>query len=170
MVLAGTLFLDTVIKGEGASTPRWFKGLPMNITRGTLHVTSMTMAWCTLFWGEWQIYIPGFMDGSRIAGCLLVALGHTFNTVLWIFVLDYIANRFQVVEQALRSIMTTFGVLVGIAWARVFNVAFQDLAETADMGGSKEVRMPIFVVCLMIVVLPAWRMYILPKAFPKVWG
>eukprot|EP00747_Dinoflagellata_sp_TGD_P025774 gnl/TRDRNA2_/TRDRNA2_131478_c0_seq3.p2 gnl/TRDRNA2_/TRDRNA2_131478_c0~~gnl/TRDRNA2_/TRDRNA2_131478_c0_seq3.p2 ORF type:complete len:101 (+),score=19.54 gnl/TRDRNA2_/TRDRNA2_131478_c0_seq3:40-303(+) len=57
------------------------------------------------------------------------------------------------------------GVVVGASWGRVFNVAFNDLLEDEGMlpGLDTNVKMSILNCCLLIVVLPAWRLFILPK-------
>eukprot|EP00747_Dinoflagellata_sp_TGD_P187062 gnl/TRDRNA2_/TRDRNA2_44538_c0_seq1.p1 gnl/TRDRNA2_/TRDRNA2_44538_c0~~gnl/TRDRNA2_/TRDRNA2_44538_c0_seq1.p1 ORF type:complete len:528 (+),score=79.27 gnl/TRDRNA2_/TRDRNA2_44538_c0_seq1:50-1633(+) len=157
--------LLTVLGSFGVSRLQVSQGV-LRLAKNGVNVSALTMAWCFLFWGEWQIYLLNFLDGSRIAACMLVALCQTFSAVAWLFLLNKVAKNVELLSAALRAIIPTLGVLVGISWARAFNVAFQDLADLRHFGGNKGMKMVILVVTLLAVVLPAWRMYILPKAFP----
>lgn len=58
------------------------------------HIVAITMAWCLLFFGQWVVYSMGF-SGTRISGCLVVALGLTLFSVAMVFVLDTLIDAIK---------------------------------------------------------------------------
>jgi len=131
--------------------------------RTSLNVFSVAMAWCILFWGEWQIYVLGF-SGVRIAGLLLVALSLTVGSCALILCLDMIADTFSHNEaRGLRTVILSLGLMVGFTWERAFDIGLEDLSSHHG-GKYKALTRVLFPTLLVAVVLPAWSKYILPHA------
>merc|ERR1712007_231820 len=66
----GFLLMQTIRRSD----TRW--AMPahvMRLLKISENVLAICMAWCMLYWGEWQVYALEF-DGSRMFGVLLVAL------------------------------------------------------------------------------------------------
>eukprot|EP00747_Dinoflagellata_sp_TGD_P165688 gnl/TRDRNA2_/TRDRNA2_187330_c0_seq1.p1 gnl/TRDRNA2_/TRDRNA2_187330_c0~~gnl/TRDRNA2_/TRDRNA2_187330_c0_seq1.p1 ORF type:complete len:585 (+),score=117.75 gnl/TRDRNA2_/TRDRNA2_187330_c0_seq1:33-1787(+) len=133
------------------------------ITNCSLHISFLTMGWCLIFWGEWQVIIMEIAN-SRIACCIIASLVLTFLCVAGLFVFGYLGERFGILEHTLRSFVIALGAIVGASWGRVFNIAFLDISyEHSLKGMNQSMALVILVSALCIVVLPAWRFYILPK-------
>eukprot|EP00747_Dinoflagellata_sp_TGD_P164721 gnl/TRDRNA2_/TRDRNA2_185037_c0_seq1.p1 gnl/TRDRNA2_/TRDRNA2_185037_c0~~gnl/TRDRNA2_/TRDRNA2_185037_c0_seq1.p1 ORF type:complete len:499 (-),score=83.67 gnl/TRDRNA2_/TRDRNA2_185037_c0_seq1:39-1535(-) len=160
MSLMGTWMIDRLGKRQMVSR------ITERFAKIVVHILSLTMAWCVLFWGDWQVFILG-IGRSRVAGCMAASLSLTFICVVWLFVLDFVADHFELVEKALRSFVLTLGVIVGGSWSRVFNLSFADISHTEvghhPLFKDPNIDMTLLVAAMLVVVLPAWRFFILPK-------
>lgn len=127
-------------------------------------VLGMAMAWCFLFWADWQLYAFGF-DGARIMACMLEALCLTLLSFFLIFALDYGADYGVLPPKALRSVISALGLLVGFSWERSFHIALSDVgALGARFGLPPGIGLHCAALLLVLVVLPAWYYYILPNS------
>lgn len=162
----GTWLVDRQLrqKTEGSAIARRYAKAMQN-------VSSMTMACCLLAWGEWQVYTLGF-EGVRVAGCMLVALGLTALCLGLIFVLAFVSERFAKVgstgRKSLRSLELALGFVVGRAWEVAFDIAFEEISRGLSFGlghgVARQVGKHLLPLSLLIVVLPAWHKYILPRS------
>eukprot|EP00405_Crypthecodinium_cohnii_P016793 CAMPEP_0206454436 /NCGR_PEP_ID=MMETSP0324_2-20121206/21136_1 /ASSEMBLY_ACC=CAM_ASM_000836 /TAXON_ID=2866 /ORGANISM="Crypthecodinium cohnii, Strain Seligo" /LENGTH=536 /DNA_ID=CAMNT_0053924909 /DNA_START=169 /DNA_END=1776 /DNA_ORIENTATION=+ len=131
--------------------------------RGVTNVCSVAVAWCLLFWGEWQLYAAGF-QGVRITGLLIVALSLTFLSFFAIVGLDLVADTFHRTEaRGLRILMLSLGLMVGFTWERAFHIGFDALSLDSKGQYHESARLGL-AAGLALLVLPAWSLYILPSA------
>eukprot|EP00928_Gymnodinium_smaydae_P087004 TRINITY_DN7136_c0_g1_i1.p1 TRINITY_DN7136_c0_g1~~TRINITY_DN7136_c0_g1_i1.p1 ORF type:complete len:531 (-),score=142.89 TRINITY_DN7136_c0_g1_i1:100-1692(-) len=159
LTVASSWVMNNVLKKE-ISSKRVIRYLSIAAA-----VNSMSMAWCLLFWADWQIYELGF-DGERVSGSILIALLLTAVSFAGVFVLDFIADRLAVGHGArsVRSLVLALGILVGFAWEKSFDIAMEDVAHSGRLFGiPPTLTTYIMGIVLCVVVLPAWRWYILPK-------
>lgn len=151
---------------------RWMLPKPMKRLCMLLQNTFvMTWAYCLLFWGEWQVYLWGF-HAERIAMCMLVALVLTAFSLLHILFINVIHKALPEGmggHKSLWSIVLAFGVLVGFAWERVFDIAMDSFEEDMTINNVMNANLahwfckralPILLCCLF---LPAWWLYILAR-------
>lgn len=154
-------------------------------------ISAMTFAFCLLFAAEWWISSNLPMDGSMkaVVSALLVTVA-AFMLIFGIDkVADMHADDAELDEvllrrvfirpfwdnNALRLIISALGMLVGFSWERCFDAAVGGLSQGHDGGkhwlrGAHEhhrqvpaaVCNLILAVILAILVLPAWKWYILP--------
>lgn len=141
-----------------STTRRWVK----------IFKTTFMFASCfgSIFAIDWFMYTLGF-EGPRIEACLTGALLLTFWAMLMLFLVDFIADRMPQGkdQKMLRYIILSLGVLVGFAWEKAFDIAMEDIAHSGSLLGMQPgITTQLIGVLLCAVVLPAWYMYILPKA------
>jgi len=149
-------------------------------------IISQLFAWCLLYVIAWttccfleryKMNQKGFginTASTRAVMTLLVSI--TAFCAIW--AIDCMSDVAvdPVMEKALRSIIKSLGVLVGFSWEQAFAAGIEDIvvnieeAEAAgvETGGGEAGHslVPVFVktgmaIVLSIVVVPAWRMYIL---------
>lgn len=139
-----------------------------------LTVVSMTMGWCLLYAGQWSYW--NLTGGQGLAGMqgkmtarVVMALVDSVLAISAIFVVDSMAYRSPRAERGLKLIMKAMGLLLGLAWEYSFEQAGEDITEKFTEPGSRE-RLLLKVAMAMvlcIVVLPAWKLYILPNSLPE---
>jgi hypothetical protein len=136
---------------------------------GVQHLNSMTMAWCLLFWAEWQLYVWGW-ERAVIAGCLVVAVSMTIFSfgvvILSNYAMDSIRNSGKLAKRARKSIELALGILVGFSWERAFDVGFEELEHTIAHHTTEhnaEILLLGLSALLVAIVAPAWQWHILPK-------
>jgi len=143
-----------------------------------LHMINMMMAWTFLFWAEWQLYVWGW-ESTVIGGALVVAFFLTIASFSVVLLLDAY-SRSQArgasrssnrdVKKTVRSLELALGVLVGFSWERAFDVGFEEIEHTLEHNPKINIPIPhwagvaIMSFVLLIIVAPAWRLYIMPKA------
>jgi len=145
-----------------------------------LHLINMIMAWCFLFWTEWQLYVWGW-ESTVIGGALVVAFFLTMASFCVVLILDFFSRRVQamgesdqsrkVVKKTVRSLELALGVLVGFSWERAFDVGFEEIEHAIEhtpkfhhSGLPHWAGIAVMSVVLLLLVGPAWRFYIMPKA------
>merc|ERR1719387_67913 len=149
--------------------------------RAFQNVSAMAFAFCFLFYGEWQIYAIGY-HGVRIKACLIVAMFVTLLCLILIFALDAIESLLAM-RRAVRSLVLAMGLLIGFSWEKAFDIGLEALAhpdippDAVFRGGGwfgdllgfmariTAWFLPLF---LLIVALPAWKMYVLPHCDPDI--
>jgi len=134
------------------------------------NVSSISMAWCLLFWAEWQVYALGY-TGIRIGACLAIALLVTVASAVAILALDVIADelaRARHNTRALRSMILSLGLAVGFTWERAFDMGLDKFSLHHFSGqGHHFLLRHIPPLVLSLTVLPAWSWYILPHTLQK---
>eukprot|EP00425_Heterocapsa_triquetra_P000401 CAMPEP_0195058364 /NCGR_PEP_ID=MMETSP0448-20130528/6253_1 /TAXON_ID=66468 /ORGANISM="Heterocapsa triquestra, Strain CCMP 448" /LENGTH=518 /DNA_ID=CAMNT_0040088513 /DNA_START=12 /DNA_END=1568 /DNA_ORIENTATION=+ len=144
-----------------------------------MNACAMSFAWC-FFWGtkwfwlrlEHHSVVKGetpFVDVHTIFGTVVMALGLSFLTCAVIIVLDKIDDAIKeaagadskVGPQAIQSIITSFGILVGFAWEHCFD---ESVAAVASKSWNPRIaKFLLGVGCVALLVYP-WQKYILAKA------
>lgn len=128
----------------------------------------MGFAWCCFFATEWWLASKGFFIEGHVMLSVVLAMVVSFGSFVLIFLLDFLADRqakgFDF-EVALRILIDAIGILVGFSWERSFDKATHALAS--NYAGQLELKHPrlfqaILGGFLVSLVVPAWRIYILP--------
>merc|ERR1719217_1664714 len=154
--------------------PVWLEGRKKSLARlirVTVDTVSMTMAWCLLYWGEWFIYNwtddKGVGHGDRMTALLVVAgvLSSLCCAAIFLLVFaarhSFFAGRHQ---SGLQALSMALGLVVGCAWEDVFIEAVGGV-KRLNIFGLKQSYCTIFVIVILcMVTLPAWILYILPRA------
>lgn len=146
-----------IVSGEGEDeVPRsrnWCEG-----------ISSMSFAWCIHFAADWWIASHLHLDGSMKA--VLSALAVTAVAFVVIFGLDKVADsKYDDVEvhRALRGMIAGLGLLVGFSWERCFDASLEGLANHRYFGTvPPAISRVALAFGLALMVLPAWKWYILP--------
>jgi hypothetical protein len=140
-------------------------------------ITTMTMAWCVLPYGQWQFWTAtggeGIGEGTVMTARVVMALASSAGCFTLIFIIDKIADAYPEDEQdeggfadGCRKLLTAFVLSMALSWEAAFDRAVEGLSE--QFQGSTKVRMEAFISFgLCAIVLPAWKMYILPSSIKK---
>jgi len=132
---------------------------------------AMCFAWCllsTLAWtGAKMLDSIGFFFGHHTTGQhAVVALAISFLAFCLIRILDLIEDMEatgEVTDKCTRSMIDSLAILIGFSWEHSFNVGVKVLAElTREKGDWCPVVAQFALACAVaLVVIPAWRLYIL---------
>eukprot|EP00670_Eutreptiella_braarudii_P017957 CAMPEP_0174351134 /NCGR_PEP_ID=MMETSP0811_2-20130205/8376_1 /TAXON_ID=73025 ORGANISM="Eutreptiella gymnastica-like, Strain CCMP1594" /NCGR_SAMPLE_ID=MMETSP0811_2 /ASSEMBLY_ACC=CAM_ASM_000667 /LENGTH=463 /DNA_ID=CAMNT_0015480041 /DNA_START=184 /DNA_END=1578 /DNA_ORIENTATION=+ len=152
-----------------AAIPEEEKGsIPERVVSSLHTVASMSFAWCTLYAVTWQwsflgSLMPGLVDG--VPGHVCVALSASFLAFVLMFCLDKIHDSEKNSEEkkaAIVSVILSFGIMVGFTWEQSFDAGIETIAEEFSEREKHWLQLLITMI-LALIVLPAWKMYILPK-------
>lgn len=175
LTVGGTILVHRIMTQEDPHS------LVDRTVRAFQNVSAMAFAFCFLFYGEWQIYAIGY-HGVRIKACLIVAMFVTLLCLILIFALDAIESLLAM-RRAVRSLVLAMGLLIGFSWEKAFDIGLEALAhpdippDAVFRGGGwfgdllgfmariTAWFLPLF---LLIVALPAWKMYVLPHCDPDI--
>jgi len=133
---------------------------------------SMICAWCMIFGTRWaamrteKLHEWGINPGT-MAWQLVLATGATLTTFVFIFVLrrvEQCAPQDVEVSSMLRSFVTTLGLLVGFTWQRSFELGVKTACSAFARPAVWEVVVSLAVA---MIVVPAWRKYILTKVYRR---
>jgi hypothetical protein len=180
LVAAGFCFIALVVGGTVVIMKNHDKiagtEFRLRVATTVQHLNSMIMGWCFLFWAEWQLYVWGW-ESTVIGGCLVVAVFLTLTSFALVYVLSYIeelleknqqhAQQAKTARRALASLELALGLVVGFSWERAFDVGFEEIEHTLEHSSSHAsgtVWVTLLSILLFVIVAPAWRLYILPKA------
>mmetsp|Transcript_24477 Transcript_24477/g.39192 ORF Transcript_24477/g.39192 Transcript_24477/m.39192 type:complete len:560 (-) Transcript_24477:487-2166(-) len=125
----------------------------------------MTMAWNLLFFGQWEIFDTHLVKRPLLARVIL-ALILSYVAMALIFGFDFIADRAKqrILKKGARLLSAGFGLAVAFAWEASFDASVEDIAKAKEMGLSEAAAKVLLAGFLVIVVAPAWGMYVLPKS------
>ncbi|CAK9071443.1 unnamed protein product [Durusdinium trenchii] len=130
-------------------------------------ISAMSFAWCLHISVDWSIAAHLQLDDSMKA--VVSALLGTCLAFLLIFGLDKVADNADDIEVdgAIRTVISALGMLVGISWERCFDAAVGGVTTSAMRTPGRHLPVPVMnlllAVVLALMVLPAWKWYILPK-------
>lgn len=121
------------------------------------------MAWCLLFWGQWEIMDAHFTEHLVLARIVLAA-SLSVGLFVLIFILDFIADRakLKAMKRGVRLLISGFGLSIAFAWEGSFDFAVESVAGSEE-GISESSFKLLLALGLVIVVAPAWAWYVLPK-------
>merc|ERR1719375_2160383 len=95
---------------------------------------------------------------------VVLAMTTSFLAFIVIFFLDKIADMDATGEgadEAIKTIIEALGILVGFAWEQSFDVAVDSVTERVTIFPEATTKLLISLL-LVSIVLPAWRVHILP--------
>ncbi|CAK0880874.1 unnamed protein product [Prorocentrum cordatum] len=158
--------------------------LLIRVLDAMLNATGMCFAWCLIWATKWLAKMYSELDQHRdmsgslfsheILGRVLLAFTLTAFAAVSVFGVDKVADAMRTnyrsdrdmllfLEEITRVIVNSLGILVGFSWEHSFDGSVEDVASTT----SASLPVPEFqlglgmAVCILI--LPAWRDYILEK-------
>jgi len=167
-VLLSCSFLFTVLVFAGAFAMIKFHyhiDSHRRVATNAQHLCSMIMAWCFLFWAEWQLYVWGW-EHTIIGGCLVIAIFMTlfsFGAVVFLTHIQAYFHSTKMMQRAMGSLEMALGVLVGFSWERAFDVGFEEINAKYEHGMLGPCLVILLSIGLFAIVAPAWRLNILPK-------
>lgn len=122
----------------------------------------MAFAWSLFFASKWtQKRLEPDWDTNTMQPRLILAVTLSGLTVVTILILDLIIDMPETedaMDEALKKIIMGFALLVGFAWEQSFEGATHALASRTQYPVMMKVAFA-FAVCILVV--PAWRWYIL---------
>jgi len=132
---------------------------------------AMTMGWSLLFFGKWWFWYTlrdDIVDGDIMTGQMYMAVGTTLGSFALVVVFDFLSDRLHSWGEAIRALIQTLEMLIGLTWESVFVTAIE--LSTSSSYTEKldrvihDFEISIF---LCILVIPAWAMYIMPRGLPE---
>lgn len=109
-------------------------------------------------WG-WRV-LPKFPD-MALLGHLSMAFQLTLMAIGLILVISILHHcTGNVARRGLRGVFTGMGLAVGSSWEKTFDAGVDRL----EVFGLNEAKKTLITICLVVIVFPAWMVYILPKA------
>lgn len=121
-----------------------------------------TTAFCWLYAITWVI--QGALHVPGPPGSMLLALAVTFVGFSLIFVMDFISDRActsSAIDSEARSLVGPLSLLIGMGWKQAFVSAIATITARDDFLPPATQTL-LMAIVLAIVVVPAWRLYILP--------
>jgi len=119
--------------------------------------TAILGGFCVLFGFHWHFYNS---LGNTLMGRLLIALCISTISIFWI-IISWRLKVNGVSQSALDGAFTAVSLTVGLSWEKCFDKALDDLGD--DIGDSGSASKTWIMVALVLIVFPAWMVYMLPK-------
>lgn len=147
-----------------------FGPLMIRVLNVTECVNATTAGWTMLFCNRWIFHTAtaGWTNLAPMTAHQIIALMNSVLVIPAMFLVDYLADNHLLSEEGLRSLGVSFGLLVGLSWEITFDTAVENLEHRMVNAYHNHIlgafAKTILILGLCGVVLPAWRMYILPKA------
>merc|ERR1712151_726818 len=112
---------------------------------------------------------PDIFEEDYVLLNVMCAMVCTFIAFSFIFIVDWLCHidpTLEELDEALRKLYRVFGVVVGFSWEQTFDEAEEAMAMvTPDPQASKV----IMAIISIIVLIPAWRWYVLPMVYQGGW-
>jgi len=148
-----------------------------------LNATGMCFAWCLIWATKWLAKMFSELDNHGVSGSLfsheilgrvLLAFMLTAFAAVSVFAVDKTADTMRTnhsgdgdtllfLEEITRVLVNSLGILVGFSWEHSFDGSIEDVASTT----STPLPPPEFQlglgISICVLILPAWRDYILEK-------
>eukprot|EP00928_Gymnodinium_smaydae_P038649 TRINITY_DN26613_c0_g4_i1.p1 TRINITY_DN26613_c0_g4~~TRINITY_DN26613_c0_g4_i1.p1 ORF type:complete len:575 (+),score=53.21 TRINITY_DN26613_c0_g4_i1:81-1805(+) len=134
---------------------------------------AMMFAWCLLFDTKYAVnglivQMVGPSDPNSCVVRVIIALTVSMGAFVAIFFLDKLQDMESTGERADRAIgivITSLAILVGFSWEQSFDAGVEVIAElSANLGAMAHVMVKLCIAILVgVVMVPAWRKYILRK-------
>mmetsp|Transcript_31775 Transcript_31775/g.87786 ORF Transcript_31775/g.87786 Transcript_31775/m.87786 type:complete len:594 (+) Transcript_31775:316-2097(+) len=134
-------------------------------------VCAMSFAWCIYYGSRWFVaaFAPDMFEANDTALSLILAFGLSIMSFIAIFFFDWLADlecTSAEIDIPLRDLLKVFGFLIGFAWEQTFDVALGTIAQATDRPN---ITMPTLAMLSVIILVPAWRYYILPMVLLGGW-
>jgi uncharacterized membrane protein len=125
--------------------------------------SAMLMAWCCLYWGYWELCETRFAE-QPTSGFVILAVAVSAFSGASIVLLDWIASRRAGLARTnvLKCAFVGFALVVAFSWEQTFDNALESISEEfldLQPATSKLIAAGL----VMLVSLPAFTWYILPK-------
>jgi len=131
-------------------------------------VVSMCMGWSLVFCGQWEFWSAtkgaGVGLGDKMTARMIDALIFSYISFGFIIVLDFAADKMQMARSAFNAVSNSFVLGLGIAWQGAFSEACSAMSERFEDATTRAYMDAFITMILCAIVLPAWVMYMLPRA------
>jgi len=131
-------------------------------------LASLTMSWCLYFAAQWGFFTFLHVSLRGVTGKLMEAVFLSFVCMLVIFLLDFVGDGSKSCKKALKGVITALSLLVGISWEGAFAMGVDEIAANWHTPGQVVAVKTLMCLSLVLTVLPAWRLYIMPKSDPVI--
>mmetsp|Transcript_101829 Transcript_101829/g.318232 ORF Transcript_101829/g.318232 Transcript_101829/m.318232 type:complete len:316 (+) Transcript_101829:3-950(+) len=179
------LIISTFVRGKMTTGA----GLVRRVLANSQNGLAMTLSWLLYSISDWMVQEALYFN-VHLAH-VVNAFAATLTSIVVILILDFIADRLQEqiesdsgdseesttdvvtqnsaisknLERTVRTIINSFGLFVGVSWERAFHVADETIAHgVGHMRHHPVVAKVSIAATTVCFVLPAWRMFIVPKA------
>lgn len=162
----GLLFVVLVVIEMHGKLTRGWKG---RFFVAMLTATCMGFAWAVFFASLWFLGCFPLLASNIVLLSVVQAVGLSILSFATIFGLDWLADQDWTGEEFdddIVLIIGGIGFLVGFAWEQCFHHATHSLSHHVHMHAGGTLLLSIL--CL-IIILPAWRLYILPMVIEQGW-
>jgi len=142
---------------------------PVRFMRIVQVFCGLTMSWCFYFATQWAFYqfLQHKQSLQGVAGKLMMAVMVSFCSMVVIFVLDCLGDGSNSCKKAIEGVIVALGLLVGISWEGTFGHAVTEIGLGFSTDNAVLVK-NLLAISLVVVVVPAWRLYIVPRTEPEV--
>ncbi|CAD7946281.1 unnamed protein product [Amoebophrya sp. A120] len=127
----------------------------------------MSFSWTTLMLFRWCMFYIGLGE-DPVFFKVGVALCASCVAFLLITALDNLSDgdfTSDQVDKALRQMILALAILVGFGWEQSFDVGVEALSDKIAIFGSHGLAKFLMTVFLLVIVAPAWKIYIIPTYF-----
>jgi hypothetical protein len=127
---------------------------------------SITAAWCLLDATNWY-WLHRFAE-SLFVGKIMVALTWSLIFVVAVNAASaLLSNAHGNVKRVIRGEFTAVGLAVGLSWEHLFDRALEDAGEFVEGARAHELWVAFLTFVLVLIVFPAWTVYMLPQHDPE---
>jgi len=136
--------------------------------RMTQLILSMSMGWSLVFCGQWEFWSSthgkGVGLGDKMTARIIMALLFSYMSFGFIIGLDFLADKLRVGRGGFEAVSGAFVLGLGLAWQGAFSEATTCLSNRFDDKNTRAYMDALMTFCLCATVMPAWVLYMLPKA------
>jgi len=125
------------------------------------------LSWCLFYGVRWAISATQFTDENALL-MVSIALFLSVVSFLTIFILDKVEDNHlfgedsEIAEGATEKMISGLGILIGFSWEQSFDTAVDVVSEGLKQECPPLISKMVMSVILVLIVFPAWRIYILP--------
>lgn len=131
---------------------------------------AMGMAWSYFYSTKWSLgALPVAWNSNTTLLTLVEAVVVSAICFSFIFVLDKLADAewtSERVDDCIRAVISAIGILVGFSWEQTFDASVAALASQTD---SPTIMKLVLAIACAVIVVPAWKNYMLPVIVHKGW-
>mmetsp|Transcript_156024 Transcript_156024/g.291151 ORF Transcript_156024/g.291151 Transcript_156024/m.291151 type:complete len:741 (+) Transcript_156024:65-2287(+) len=126
---------------------------------------AMTMGWSLMYACRWQWWTARHGVGEVMTARLMLALIFSYVGFIFIVVVDRIGDKVKVGKEGFAVVNEAFSLGIGMSWEGAFSQSVDEFAEEygGEGGHARAWTEVLLAVFLIILILPAWVWYILPK-------
>jgi NADH:ubiquinone oxidoreductase subunit 3 (subunit A) len=123
--------------------------------------SSLTSAWCLLDAANWA-WLHRFTKDKAV-GHVVVAIECSVIFIIAVILVSILIKHVgSDTKRTIKGEFTAIGLLLGLAWEHVFDAALEG-AEPLLPKENKSISLAFITFVLVLIVFPAWVVYIVPK-------
>jgi len=127
---------------------------------------SLTAAWCLLDATNW-FWLHRFKK-SMFIGKVMVACTWSFIFIVSVFIFCILILHVSGnIKTSIRGEFTAVALAVGLSWEHLFDRALEEAGELVEGSTAQKIWMVFLTFVLVLIVFPAWTVYMLPQHDPE---